>query len=308
MLFSILSVCDLFFTWLLLQCPNGKFQECNPLAAAWKLNRYGWSGLVVFKLLMAVTFMGASLYICHSQPRKGDRLVNIGCLVIKQAGTRVQLLPYSDGDALMKQAAILAVCLFWTSVAPAWGSARHRAKNRRRLPGSATCKNRTGALPGDAKAGTPATLPATLSAVRALKYFGATPPTPPPTSFGLVRSCWNEDEGSSLPHSVANPMCATSLGMMALVDLKAADQNPNIIARGMTYLGSHVKDYEDARIAAAVVESTKKQRPRSRNGSKSFMTCRAQQKAATSLVRRAARSSPTCDWEHRWATRRRSLK
>ena len=81
MLFSILSFCDLFLTWLLLQCPNGRFQEGNPLAAAW-LSRYGWSGLIVYKVLMAVTFMGASLYVCHSQPRKGDRLVNTGCLLI----------------------------------------------------------------------------------------------------------------------------------------------------------------------------------------------------------------------------------
>jgi Domain of unknown function (DUF5658) len=81
MLFSILSFCDLFFTWLLLQCPNGKFQECNPFAAAW-LNRYGWSGLIVFKSLMAITFVGATLCICHSQPRKADRLINLGCLLI----------------------------------------------------------------------------------------------------------------------------------------------------------------------------------------------------------------------------------
>jgi Domain of unknown function (DUF5658) len=81
MLFSILSGCDLIFTWLLLQWPNGKFQESNPIADAW-LNRYGWSGLIAYKALAAVTFVIASLYIGHSQPRKADRLITTGCLLL----------------------------------------------------------------------------------------------------------------------------------------------------------------------------------------------------------------------------------
>ena len=160
----------------------------------------------------------------------------------------------------MKQA-ILAVCLFWTSVAPAWGQAPTSSEKQATVAWLSHLQKPDGGFAGDAKAGTPATLPATLSAVRALKYFGATPPRAPDV-VRFVRSCWNEDEGSFSPTPGGKPdVRATSLGMMALVDLKAADQNPNIIARGMTYLGSHVKDYEDARIAAAVVESTKKQAP-----------------------------------------------
>jgi Domain of unknown function (DUF5658) len=81
MLFSILSGCDLLFTWLLLQWPEGKFQESNPLAAAW-LQSYGWSGLIIYKAVMATSFLLASLYIAHSQPRKADRMVNAGCLLI----------------------------------------------------------------------------------------------------------------------------------------------------------------------------------------------------------------------------------
>ncbi|HEV8060668.1 MAG TPA: DUF5658 family protein [Gemmataceae bacterium] len=80
-LFSILSACDVLFTWLLMQWPNGKFQEANPIADAW-LNRYGWSGLLAYKALAAGTVLGASLYIGHSQPRKADRLLTTGCLLV----------------------------------------------------------------------------------------------------------------------------------------------------------------------------------------------------------------------------------
>ena len=81
MLFSILSACDLFFTWLLLQWPNGKFQEGNPIASAW-LHCYGWPGLIAYKSLMALTFLGACVFVAYSQPRKADRLVMIGCSLI----------------------------------------------------------------------------------------------------------------------------------------------------------------------------------------------------------------------------------
>jgi hypothetical protein len=81
MLFSILSACDLFFTWLLLQWPGGKFQEGNPLASAW-LSRYGWSGLIAYKTGMATTFLAACLFVAHSQPRKADRMVTAGCFLI----------------------------------------------------------------------------------------------------------------------------------------------------------------------------------------------------------------------------------
>lgn len=81
LLFSILSVCDLIFTWLLMQWPGGKFQESNPFANAW-LYRFGWSGLILYKAFMAATFVIASLYIWHLHPRKADRLIATGCLLV----------------------------------------------------------------------------------------------------------------------------------------------------------------------------------------------------------------------------------
>jgi hypothetical protein len=81
LLFSMLSALDLIFTWLLMQWPDGRFQESNPFANAW-LHRYGWSGLLVYKAFMAVTFVIASLYIWHLQPRKADRLIATGCLLV----------------------------------------------------------------------------------------------------------------------------------------------------------------------------------------------------------------------------------
>jgi hypothetical protein len=81
LLFSILSACDVLFTWLLMQWPGGKFQESNPFANAW-LHSFGWSGLIFYKTFMAATFVIACLYIWYSQPRKADRLIATGCLMV----------------------------------------------------------------------------------------------------------------------------------------------------------------------------------------------------------------------------------
>jgi hypothetical protein len=81
-LFSILSACDLLLTWLLLQWPTGEFREGNPIASAW-LHCFGWTGLIAYKVLMSITFLGACLFVAYTQHRKkADRLVMSGCLVI----------------------------------------------------------------------------------------------------------------------------------------------------------------------------------------------------------------------------------
>jgi hypothetical protein len=160
----------------------------------------------------------------------------------------------------MKQA-ILAVCLLWTSVAPAWGQAPTSSEKAATVAWLSNRQQPNGGFAVDAKPATPATLTATLSAVRALKYFGATLPRAPDI-VQFVRSCWNEKDGGFAPTPGGKPdVRTTAIGMMALVDLKAADQNQDMISRGMAYQGAHVKDYEDARIAAAAVEATKKPVP-----------------------------------------------
>ena len=158
----------------------------------------------------------------------------------------------------MKQA-IVAACLLWTAgFAPAWGQAPTGSEKQATVAWLSHLQKPDGSFVGDAKPATPASLPATLSALRALKYFGATPPDAA-AAVRFIRSCWNENEGAFAPTPGGKPDArTTAIGMMALVDLKAVDQNQNIISRGMTYLGAHVNDYEDARIAAAAVESTKK--------------------------------------------------
>ena len=123
----------------------------------------------------------------------------------------------------------------------------------------------TAALLAMPKRAHPVTLGATLSAVRALKYFGSVPGSVPPHAVDVVRfirSCWNESAGAFAPTPGGKPdVHTTAVGLMGLVDLQAADQNQDMIARGMAYLGKNVKDYEEVRIAAAAFEATKKPFP-----------------------------------------------
>ncbi|HEV8060669.1 MAG TPA: prenyltransferase/squalene oxidase repeat-containing protein [Gemmataceae bacterium] len=164
----------------------------------------------------------------------------------------------------MKQAMVVA-CLFWANIAPAHAQAPTPLEKQATLAWLTKLQHAGGGFAGDAKAGAPVTLPATLSAVRALKYFGSVPGSVPPHAVDVVRfvrSCWNESEGAFAPTPGGTPdVRTTAVGLMGLFDLEAADQNQDMIARGMTYLGKNVKDYEEVRIAAAAFEVTKKPFP-----------------------------------------------
>jgi prenyltransferase beta subunit len=164
----------------------------------------------------------------------------------------------------MNQAFVVA-CLLWPSNFPAQAQSPTPLEKQATTAWLIKLQHADGGFAGDAKAGAPATLPATLSAVRALKYFGSVPGAVPPHAIDIVRfmrSCWNESEGAFAPTPGGKPdVRTTAVGLMGLVDLEAADQNQDMIARGMAYLDKHVKDYEEVRIAAAAFEATKKPVP-----------------------------------------------
>lgn len=85
--FAILSVGDLAFTRLLLVdlnqagLPDKRFFENNPLAFAWH-ERFGWHGLMFYKIAAVSLFAISAIVIAQAQPRKARFLTNFGCLVV----------------------------------------------------------------------------------------------------------------------------------------------------------------------------------------------------------------------------------
>jgi prenyltransferase beta subunit len=155
----------------------------------------------------------------------------------------------------------LVICLLWTSAPWALGQKPTAAETQATIAWLTHLQKASGGFSADAKPDTPATLPATLSAVRALHYFGSSAPHADQIPR-FLRSCWNENEGGFAPTPGGKPdVRTTAVALMGLVDLNAADQNQDFINRGMAYLGEHVKDYEDVRIAAAAFESNHKSIP-----------------------------------------------
>lgn len=85
--FAILSVGDLAFTRLLVVdlnqagLPDKRFFENNPLAFAW-YERFGWHGLMFYKVAALAVFAISAIVIAQAQPRKARFLANFGCLVV----------------------------------------------------------------------------------------------------------------------------------------------------------------------------------------------------------------------------------
>ena len=155
----------------------------------------------------------------------------------------------------MKRAGLL-FCLVWTSAALAQKSVT--AENQATITWLLHLQKASGGFAADAGAQTPPTLPATISAVRAIHYFGGQAPNGD-NILRFLRSCWNEKEGAFAPTPGGKTdVRTTAVALMGLDDLSAAEQNQDMINRGMAYLGEHVKDYEDVRIAAAAFETNHK--------------------------------------------------
>lgn len=80
-LFALLSLADLFLTWLLLAQGEGQIYESNPLARWW-LERHGWLGLVAFKLSTTLLVVGLAMTISASRPRTGGWVLVFACSVL----------------------------------------------------------------------------------------------------------------------------------------------------------------------------------------------------------------------------------
>src|SRR5437588_10203306 len=79
-LFGLLSLLDLLLTYKLLHGGTGIY-EANPLAYDC-LQRFGWTGLALYKLLAVSIFAAAAIVISVRRPRLGLRLMNFACLTV----------------------------------------------------------------------------------------------------------------------------------------------------------------------------------------------------------------------------------
>jgi hypothetical protein len=80
-LFALLSLADLYLTWLLLAHGQGRIYESNPLARWW-LEQYGWLGLAAFKLSATLLVVGLAVTISAHRPRTGGWVLTFACSIL----------------------------------------------------------------------------------------------------------------------------------------------------------------------------------------------------------------------------------
>jgi prenyltransferase beta subunit len=104
------------------------------------------------------------------------------------------------------------------------------------------------------------TLSATLSALRAVRYFGGTVANTEPDAKFVV-SCFDKNAGGFADRPGQPPAAIpTAIGAMAAVDLKmSVDMIKDAVVR---YLGENVRGVEEIRVAAAAVEALQAKSPR----------------------------------------------
>jgi prenyltransferase beta subunit len=100
---------------------------------------------------------------------------------------------------------------------------------------------------------------ATNAALRALKYFGGQP-RDPKASAKFVAACFDKESGGfdDRPNSGPDPL-STAIGLMAVVEANMPTEP--YAEPAIKYLGTHAKDFEEIRLAAAAVEAIQKRPP-----------------------------------------------
>lgn len=105
----------------------------------------------------------------------------------------------------------------------------------------------------------PATLPATSSALRAMKYFGGKIPDESQCKKFVAQCRAPDGQGYAPTPGGKVEVFISAVGWMAAVELKTNDQTHDQALAD--YLGANVHSFEEARIAAAAVESAQYQHP-----------------------------------------------
>jgi hypothetical protein len=77
-LFAVLGLADLALTWYLLRTEQGSVYESNPVAQWW-LARWGWAGLVGFKLAVVLLVIASVKLIARYRPRTATHVLSFAC-------------------------------------------------------------------------------------------------------------------------------------------------------------------------------------------------------------------------------------
>jgi uncharacterized membrane protein len=85
--FTALSVTDFLQTFALVEASDGRIVEGNPVAAEW-LDRWGWTGLAVFKAGAVAVVLGVIYVLARHRPPAGAMVAAIGCLALAVVTTR----------------------------------------------------------------------------------------------------------------------------------------------------------------------------------------------------------------------------
>ncbi len=110
-----------------------------------------------------------------------------------------------------------------------------------------------GGFAADKGKDTPATLPATSSALRALKYFGGEAKNKEAAEKFIVSCLDKETKGFAATPGGKPDVRTTAVGVMAYRD-NITTPNPDVTAAAISYLRKNAKNFEEIRIMAAAVE------------------------------------------------------
>lgn len=145
---------------------------------------------------------------------------------------------------------------------PGLGQAPTAEEKAATLAYVASLRRADGGYAAEAKADSPATVAATSSALRALRYFGGKPEDPQATARFLL-SCRHVGQGGFGPTPGSPPeVRITALGLMACKELPEAKLSASEVRETFTgYLATQAKTFEDIRIAAAAYEAWYKDQP-----------------------------------------------
>ncbi len=126
----------------------------------------------------------------------------------------------------------------------------------------ASLRRPDGGYAAEARPDSPATVAATSSALRAIRYFGGKPEDPSATARFLL-SCRHVGRGGFGPTPGSPPeVRITALGLMACKEIPEAKLSPAEIRETFSgYLATEAKSFEDIRIAAAAYETWYKDQP-----------------------------------------------
>jgi prenyltransferase beta subunit len=158
---------------------------------------------------------------------------------------------------------ILTIPLLLFAVLPAVAQTPTPAEKKATIAFLHSLQKENGGFAADLKPDTPASLPATSSAIRALKYFGSEVKNKDDCAKFVV-SCYDSATGAFSPLPAGkSDVRTTAVGAMAIIELRELKaegdviKNVAMLSRTPEYFTSQAKTFEEVRIGAAAFEALK---------------------------------------------------